>query len=104
MKRFCTTTLVLAGLALSGCRTTESIPRSEQPGTQTVYTVFGMDCPGCHGGLEKNLKKIDGVIDASANWQKKTVTVMMRDGVQVDPAEIEKAVKDSNFSFEGVVK
>ena len=104
MKHLYTTTLILTVVALVGCKTTPPATETEAATTQTGYEVFGMDCPGCHGGLEKNLRKIDGVVDASANWSKKTVTITMKEGAQVDPAEIEKAVKDSNFSFKGVVQ
>jgi copper chaperone CopZ len=39
-----------------------------------MYEVFGMDCPGCQGGLEKLVKKIPAIQQAEANWQKKQLS------------------------------
>jgi copper chaperone CopZ len=50
-----------------------------------IYEVFGMDCPGCHGGIEKLANKIQGVKKSEANWEKQEVKIW------VDPA---KDVKD----------
>jgi copper chaperone CopZ len=50
-----------------------------------IYELFGMDCPGCHGGIEKLANKIPGVIKSEANWEKHELKIW------VDPA---KAVKD----------
>lgn len=58
-----------------------------------------MDCPGRHGGVEKNLMKIPGVIDAAANWKEQEVTLFVALGQTVDPADIERAVRDSNFTL-----
>ncbi len=50
-----------------------------------IYDVFGMDCPGCHGGMEKLVNKIQGVKKSEANWEKQELKIW------VDPA---KGVKD----------
>ena len=61
-----TLTALLATL-LQGCATTVSTASSEEDGRPMItHSVYGMDCPGCHGGLEKNLEKIPGVADAAA--------------------------------------
>ena len=50
-------------------------------GSETrVYEVFGMDCPGCHGGLEKLVKKLPAIEQAEANWEKKQLVVSVRPG------------------------
>jgi copper chaperone CopZ len=93
-------TLVAAGslVYLTGCALQQS--SSPNTGTQTItYEVFGMDCPGCHGGLEKNLRKIAGVVDAAANWKEQTVVIWVEAGQVVDPAEIEAAIERSNFTM-----
>ena len=104
MKHICAWTILLSGVILGGCTTARPSGRSDVPTHQVTHTVYGMDCPGCHGGVEKNLEKIDGVVEASANWSKKTVTITLTDDSQVAPAEIEKAVTDSNFSLGEPVK
>lgn len=85
-------------LVLAGC----SAPRQAMPATEGIhitYRVYGMDCPGCHGGVEKNLEKVPGVVAASANWKAKTITITAASDRGVARSEIEKAVKDSNFTL-----
>jgi hypothetical protein len=45
-----------------GCATSQqsTTALSEDGSEIRVYEVFGMNCPGCHGGLEKLVKKIRG--------------------------------------------
>jgi YHS domain-containing protein/copper chaperone CopZ len=62
------------------------------------YEVFGMDCPGCHQGLEKLIKKIPAVEEAEANWKKKTLTVTIRQGEELNDEDIYDAVKRANFT------
>ena len=63
-----------------------------------VYEVFGMNCPGCHGGLEKLLKKIPAVEDAKANWITKQVVVTVRPAAELNDEDIYDAIKRSNFT------
>lgn len=63
-----------------------------------VYEVFGMDCPGCHGGLEKLAKKIPAVQEAKANWQKKELVVTVRPGSELDDEDIYDATRRANFT------
>ena len=72
----------------------ESIDTSET----RVYEVFGMNCPGCHGGLEKLIKKIPAVQEAAANWQKKQLVVTVRPEVELNDEDIYDAIRRSNFT------
>ena len=63
-----------------------------------VYEVFGMDCPGCHGGLEKLIEKISAVQQAEANWQKKLVVVTVRVGAELKDEDVYDAIKRANFT------
>lgn len=85
-------------VCLTGCATRGAFPPDVRMETVT-YEVFGMDCPGCHGGLEKNLSKISGVVDATASWKAKTVAIRVLAEQTVDPTEIEAAIKNSNFTM-----
>jgi copper chaperone CopZ len=90
---------VLGVMLAAGCSTARG-PVTTGKATETAtYTVYGMDCPGCHGGVEKNLKKIPGVIDARANWKQKTVTLMLDPEQRVDDEAVKEAVEDSNFTL-----
>lgn len=98
--RYVTIGLALAISAmLIGCATSEQALEPEKGTTETAYEVYGMDCPGCHGGFEKNLVKIPGVEKASANWKRKTVTLLVSEGNSVEREEILKAAEDSNFTL-----
>ena len=99
MKSICVLILLVAGVLFGGCRSVEPAMQPDVAGQQITYAVYGMDCPGCHGGVEKNLMKVPGVIGASANWKQQTVTVTVAPNQQIDDAAIEKAVKDSNFTL-----
>lgn len=63
-----------------------------------VYEVFGMDCPDCHGGVEKLLKKIPGIQQAQANWMKKQVVVTVRPGTELSDEDIYNAIRRANFT------
>lgn len=85
---------------LAGCSTpTPSMDHADSRGNTATYEVYGMDCPGCHGGLEKNLEKIPGVLKADANWKQQRVTLSMDETTAVSAEQITQAVNDSNFTL-----
>jgi len=73
--------------------------QSMQKGSETrVYELFGMDCPGCHGGLEKLVKKILTVQQVKANWKKKQLTVTVKPEAKLNDEEIYDAIRRANFT------
>jgi copper chaperone CopZ len=78
-------TLDVAAKAVDGLETRE-------------YEIFGMDCPGCHGGLEKLIKKIPAIQDAQANWVKKQVIVTVNADAKLSDEDVYDAIKRSNFT------
>ncbi len=107
MKRYVFLLLVLLTLLFcgAGCNSEEqyrpkqglAIESMEKSGTR-VYEVFGMDCPGCHGGLEKLVKKISTVQKSEANWQKKQLVVTVRPGNELNDEDIYDAIRRANFT------
>ncbi len=83
-----------------GCATTEqSTMAAVADGSEIrVYEVFGMNCPGCHGGVEKLVKKIPAVQDAKADWQKKELAVTVRPGSELDDKDVLDAIRRANFT------
>ncbi len=84
-----------------GCNSAEQdlvIESTEESGTR-VYEVFGMNCPGCHGGLEKLVKKISAVQEAQANWLQKQLVVTVRPEVELNDEDIYDAIRRSNFTL-----
>jgi len=83
-----------------GCNNTDkglTVESMEESKTR-VYEVFGMDCPGCHGGLEKLVKKIPAIQEAEANWQKKQLVVTVRPEVELNDVDIYDAIRRANFT------
>ena len=102
MIRYSCWLLVLWALLVcgAGCTTTnpnESVKFTGDSETR-VYEVFGMDCPGCHGGLEKLVKKIPAIEHAEANWQKKRLVVSVRAGAELSDEDIYDAIRRANFT------
>ena len=63
-----------------------------------IYEVLGMDCPGCHGGLEKLVRKIPAVQEAKANWEKRQLVVTVRPGAELNDEDIYDAIGRANFT------
>jgi len=83
-----------------GCNTTDKglTIESMEASENRVYEVFGMNCPGCHGGLEKLVKKIPAVQEAEANWLQKQLVVTVRPEVELNDEDIYDAIRRSNFT------
>lgn len=63
-----------------------------------VYEVYGMDCPGCHGGVEKHVNRIPGVHDSAADWEKAELRVAVSREAALDDNDIYDAIKKANFT------
>ena len=83
-----------------GCNSEEKdlVTEPMQESGVRVYEVFGMNCPGCHGGLEKLVKKISSVQEAKANWQKKQLVVTTRPEAELNDEDIYNAIRRANFT------
>ena len=69
-----------------------------QPDT-LMYTVYGMDCPGCEGGLEKQVNKIPSVKSSNANWKRQELAVIVRKDSVLNIEELNRRVKKANFTL-----
>lgn len=63
-----------------------------------IYEVFGMDCPGCHGGLENLVNEIPGVKTSKGNWKKQLLMVVILPNSDVKDEAIYEAIKNANFT------
>jgi len=77
---------------------TQQNENKSQPDTLT-YIVYGMDCPGCEGGLEKQVNKIPAVKYSKANWVKQELIVVVRQDSILNKNELEQRVKKANFTL-----
>ncbi len=91
---------ILLILFFSGCLSEKAKPalNSTENIEIRIYEVFGMDCPGCQGGVEKLVNKIPGVLDSKANWKKKQIVVRIRKGEEVSDEAIFEAIRKANFT------
>ena len=94
-------TLAALVLACAGCAATDHSVTAKPQGSGLevrIYEVFGMDCPGCHGGLEKLVLRIPAVQAADANWEQKKLTVTVRPGTDLDDRDVHEAIRKANFT------
>jgi copper chaperone CopZ len=70
-----------------------------QPDT-LVFTVYGMDCPGCEVGLEKQVNKIASIRFSEADWLKQELRIVLVQDSTLNARELEKRVKKANFTLE----
>lgn len=95
--------LMISGIASAQNKTTHDsviISREEAQTDTLVFTVYGMDCPGCEVGLEKQVNKIASVSYADADWLKQELRIVMVRDSSLNESELEKRVKKANFTLE----
>lgn len=92
--------MVVGSMVIFGCTAAQkTLVERTAPGTEIrVFEVFGMDCPGCHGGVEKLVNKIDGIEASEADWEQKKLVVAITKGTEVSDEAITKAIRDANFT------
>ncbi len=87
---------------LAGCSSAPE-PETDAQAADTVGTiaefeVFGMDCPGCHGGLENLAKQIPGVKTAKASWENNKLVLGIEEGAKVTDEQVHDAIDRANFT------
>lgn len=65
---------------------------------KVTVKVDGLACPFCVKGIEKHLKKVDGVQQVSTSLKKGEVHLRYRDSAQFDLSSIEEAIEDGGFT------
>lgn len=68
-----------------------------------VMRVDGLACPFCAYGVEKKLKRLEGVRAVDVDLDRGLVTVEVADGVRLDEARIETLIRDAGFTYRGTV-
>lgn len=64
--------------------------------TNTVLHVEGMTCSHCKMAVEKALKTLDGVKDASVDLEAKTVSVDY-DSTVIDESDLKRNIADAGY-------
>ena len=60
--------------------------------------VEGLACPFCTFGIEKSLKKVEGVVSLETTIRTGLVRIQLEPGAQLDPAALEEAIKRAGFT------
>lgn len=72
----------------------------ERPITEAQFEVYGMTCSGCEGHVEQAVNNLKGIIEVKASFKNRNTTVKF-DSVQTNLAEIERALKTTNYKVGG---
>ena len=99
---------ILAGLLIAaGVATGNAVAGSgpeEQPGMlRVVVRVDGLSCPFCAYGLEKKLRKVDGVAGVEIRVDAGEAELTPAAGTVIDLAQVAEAVRDGGFTPRGIV-
>lgn len=76
---------------------------NELKGTVKIE-VDGLSCPFCAYGLEKNLKKLEGVETIKIDVENAFVLLTIAEGKSIDEATIRKNIKDAGFTPRAITK
>ena len=85
------TVVLVALLFLSATSTLASV-------NEVRLYVEGLACPFCTFGIEKSLKKVEGVVSLETTIRTGLVRIQLEPGAQLDPAALEEAVRKSGFT------
>jgi len=66
--------------------------------------VDGLSCPFCTYGLEKNLKKINGIESVDIDIKTGKATVIIKSNIQVDNQALRQAVKKEGFTARDITR
>jgi mercuric ion binding protein len=69
-----------------------------------VMRVDGLACPYCGYGVEKKLKRIDGVNSIEFDLDKGLVVVEVREGVSLSEADMRKLFNDAGFTYRSMTR
>ena len=75
--------------------------RLEDP--DVIIEVDGLACPFCAYGIEKRLKKIDGVAELSVLLEEGKVQLKLAEGATVSEERLQKAVAEAGFETRSIV-
>lgn len=64
---------------------------------QIEMTVHGLSCPFCAYGLEKKLRKLEGLDSLSVEFKTGKVFLLLQDGSKATDERLKQLVKDAGF-------
>ncbi len=73
-------------------------------GTEYQLRVDGLACPFCAYGIEKKLKKTEGVESIDIDVNNGVVRVNVAEGVTLTEAQMAKLINDAGFTLRGMTE
>jgi mercuric ion binding protein len=74
------------------------VPLAHARVSQVSVAVDGMSCPFCAFGVEKKLKKVDGVDSVAVDLKSGKATLTATEGRTIQVNQVHRAVKSSGFT------
>ncbi len=94
-------TLAVLALLIATSFSVVAVHAESPSGPVYALQIDGLACPFCAFGIEKQLKKIEGVVSTSVDIKDGVVTVVMERDATLDEAEAKKAVEAAGFTLRG---
>ncbi len=105
LKKYIMLVIPIITFFLISCSSTKEINESIYENTEIkVYEVFGMDCPGCHGGLEKLLNQHEDIVGSKADWVNQRVTIYIKLDSEISEKDIFELIERANFTPGKLIK
>lgn len=98
MKRLTLITGLIVGMLFSLSITNQAKAQTKIDNPDIVVGVDGLACPFCAYGIEKKMKKLDGVENIYVNIDEGVVDLKLKKGATLAEEKIKKAVKDAGFT------
>lgn len=93
-----TYTRLLAGLGVAALTLGLTSPAAFAELRKVEQTVYGMDCAPCAYGVEKNIKKLDGVQEVTVSLNEGNAVVELAKDNKVSIGAIRQAISDGGFT------
>jgi len=85
-------------MAILSAVSVHTVFAQEATGQSLTIQVDGLSCPFCAYGLEKNLKKVQGIDSVHMDMKAGKATVLLKPDAHVDDQALRKAVEKAGFT------
>ena len=92
------------GVAVPTLTAQQEAAVQEQGPRQIEVTVLGMSCPFCAYGLERKLKKLEGVEELEVVLETGVATLRLTEQADISNELLQEAVKEAGFEVAKIVR